>query len=121
VSWLAVHGGAELFAKLEPLASGRSSVVLAVCLVAAIPSAVSGLYLMVAVGYGAHRLVGLARIATGLIAAGCIASGALLFGVVGAACGTLIRDATILVVARRISFGECAVRYLPRHFRATPT
>lgn len=114
-TWLIIHFGASLFAKIAVLGTSRSEVVLAVCLIAAIPSAIGGLYLAVSIGYGAHRAVGTARMITGLIAAGCIIAGALLLGVVGAAIGTLVRDGMVAVVGRKIvvSAGES------RAFRGT--
>jgi hypothetical protein len=90
------------FESLSGLVEGNAPVVLALYLPSAVPNVLGGAQLNVGIGYARHRAVGLARIGAGLVAAVCIPLGAYLGGVVAAAGATLLRDSTLLVLARRV-------------------
>ncbi len=94
---------ANVFTKLQPLSTHVGIITLLLCLLAAIPSAVSGIYFAVAVGFKEHRRVGLGRLSGGLMSAAVIIGLAEAFTLIGAASGTLIRDLVALTIAYRIA------------------
>jgi O-antigen/teichoic acid export membrane protein len=102
-----IFGAAALLAnavtKLQPLSTHVGITTLLLCLLAAIPSAVSGIYFAVAVGFKEHRRVGIGRLSGGLASATVIVALAEAFRLVGAASGTLIRDLVALAIAYRIA------------------
>lgn len=92
VTWGGSQVAATHSASLAPLTAGTGQLVLALCLIAAVPASLAGVCFAMGIGLGLHRAVGLAAMAAGLVAVVCITVGAELLGVVGAAAGTLIRD-----------------------------
>ena len=94
---------ANVFTKLQPLSTHIGIITLLLCLLAAIPSAVSGIYFAVAVGFKEHHRVGLGRLSGGLASAAVIIGLAEAFRLIGAASGTLVRDLVALTIAYRIA------------------
>jgi len=102
LTWGATQALGALIGSLSGLASGSAPLVLGLYLPSAVPNVLGGAQLNVGIGYARHRAVGLARIKAGLVAVVCIPLGAYLGGVVAAAGATLLRDSTLLALARRV-------------------
>ena len=98
-TWVVVQLAGSVIPRLAALTSQDGKLVLGFCLAAAVLATLAGVHLVVGVGIGRHRSVGLAGIVTGCFAAVCITVGALLFGVVGAGAGTLARDGFLLLAS----------------------
>ena len=92
----------HLFEKAAALASGDAPVVLGLYLTSAVPSVLAAVCLAVGIGFARHRAVGTVQIQAGIVGAAAITLGALLWGVVGASAATLVRDGTLLALARRV-------------------
>jgi O-antigen/teichoic acid export membrane protein len=99
-------GGAQLIgdsvSKLHDLTVGHGPAVLAICIAAAPVGAIAGICLIVGGGFGRHRPVGMTQIQAGVLGVAAIVAGAQLGGVVGAAVGTIVRDAVRLLLGWRL-------------------
>lgn len=98
-------GGAQLSGALIPrvaqLDHAHGRIVLAVSLLSTLMTGPAGVLLTVGIGCGEHRRVGIAGIVTGCAAVPAICVGAAALGVIGAAAGTVVRDAVLLVMSTR--------------------
>jgi hypothetical protein len=100
-------GGAQLIGdsigKLHDLTVGDGPVVLALCIAAAPLGVVADICIVVAAGFARHRRLGVSQIEAGSVAVGAIIAGAHVAGAVGAAGGTLVRDAVRVLLGRRLT------------------
>lgn len=94
---------ADNIGKLAPLAVGDGPLVLTICLAAAPMGVVGTIWMIMGAGFSRHRTVGLYQIGLGIWAGAAIIAGAIVAGAVGAALGTIVRDATRLAFNRRLA------------------
>jgi O-antigen/teichoic acid export membrane protein len=99
-------GGAQLIGdtvgKLHDLTVGDGPAVLAICIAAAPVGVVAALTLIVGGGLGRHRRTGISQIQAGILGVAAIVAGAQLWGVVGAAVGTIVRDVVRVLIGWRL-------------------
>jgi hypothetical protein len=89
--------------KFAGLADGDGPAVLGLCLAAGPMGAVVAICIIVGAGLGRHRPVGVRQIEVGICAVTAIVVGALVAGPVGAAAGTIVRDAVGVLLTRRLT------------------
>jgi hypothetical protein len=89
--------------KFAGLADGNGPLVLGLCLVAGPLGAVVAVCLIVGAGLGRHRPVGVRQIQVGVCAVTAIVVGAAVAGPVGAAAGTIVRDAVGFLLTRGLT------------------
>jgi O-antigen/teichoic acid export membrane protein len=100
--------------KFAGLADGDGPLVLALCLAAGPLGAVVAVNLIVGAGLGRHRPVGVRQIEVGACAVTAIVVGAAVAGPVGAAAGTIVRDAVGFLLTRGLTTPSPVSRPEPR-------
>jgi O-antigen/teichoic acid export membrane protein len=103
LGWIVALLAGDSIDKFAGLAHGDGPLVLALCLVAGPLGAVVAVCLIVGAGLGRHRPVGVTQIEVGICAVAAIVVGALVAGPVGAAAGTIVRDAVGFLLCRRLT------------------
>jgi O-antigen/teichoic acid export membrane protein len=101
--WVFSQLAGEAIGKLEGLSDGDGPIVLGLCIAATPIGVIADICIVVAAGYFRHRRLGISQIQAGVLSIGAIVAGAQLFGVVGAATGTIVRDCIRVVLTRRLT------------------
>jgi O-antigen/teichoic acid export membrane protein len=107
--------------KLEDFASGDGPLVLALCVAAAPIGVIADLCVVVGAGFGRHRPLGISQIQAGSVAVAAIIAGAHFAGAVGAAGGTIVRDAVRVLIGRRLTAPPVQTGQLPDPEPAGPS
>jgi O-antigen/teichoic acid export membrane protein len=103
LGWIVAMGVGGSIDKFAGLADGNGPLVLGLCLVAGPLGAVVAVCLIVGAGLGRHRPVGVRQIQVGVCAVTAIVVGAAVAGPVGAAAGTIVRDAVGFLLTRGLT------------------
>jgi hypothetical protein len=103
LGWIVALLAGSSIDKFAGLAEGDGPAVLGLCLAAGPMGAVVAVCLIVGAGLGRHRPVGVRQIEVGICAVTAIVVGALVAGPVGAAAGTIVRDAVGVLLTRRLT------------------
>jgi O-antigen/teichoic acid export membrane protein len=99
--------------KLEGLTTGEGPAVLALCVAAAPIGVIADLCIVVAMGFGRHRRLGISQIQAGVVSVAAIVLGAQAAGAIGAAVGTIVRDVSRLLLGRRLITPPDEVEKIP--------
>jgi hypothetical protein len=103
LTWVFSQLAGDAIGKLQGLTVDDGPAVLALCLAAAPLGVIADTCIVVGAGFARHRRLGISQIQAGSVAVAAIVVGAQVAGAIGAAGGTIVRDAVRVLVGRRLT------------------